>query len=151
MMNGVEVEVAKDGPGFSLWLFPDTTNVHVWREDTKSDVEKLSLMQQTGHVRRFDFTAGEKFKVAWEGCDLIYSDKIKNTFVRYDLVCLVQTQETASDPITRLYKGYICEEVLPMKNFSNNVITVTEVLPDPEEEQVIELADIVPPASPVTE
>ena len=153
MRHGVEVEVVNGGPGYTMWLFPATEPLHVWRTDMQAEPTKLPMLQQAGHVRRFDFAPGEKFKVAWQGCDVVYLNK-QNDSVRYDLVQVIQEQPTSQESITRVFKGYTSKEILPMEAFENGALIIKPIVDPEDEEPVAEISATEatePPAEPVPE
>lgn len=126
-MKDVSVSVKQSGAGCTFWLFPTTEALLTWIEDSKANVASLDLLYTQGHVRRFDFTPGESFRIRWCGCEIAYFDNGQRTSC-YNLVCLHTVQKTAGDPIHRLFKGYISKEILPLEEFDNENVHVTESL-----------------------
>lgn len=132
-MKDVSVEVKKDGTGCTLWLFHTIEALHVWREDFKADPSSLAQLKAQGNVQRFDFCAGENFRVKWLGCDVTYAERGEHAI--YNMVCLHTVQQTTGDPIHRLFKGYISKEILPLEAFNGDNIAVVETI-DPDEIEV---------------
>lgn len=128
MMHDAIVTVNQPGPGFVLWLFPDVSPLHVWRTEHKANPEVLPKFAAQGYAHPHRFSPGESFRLNWLGSEHRRLDNNTSVAVRYDTVCLVQQQETAGDPITRVFKGVISSELLDRSPHVDDAISVAAII-----------------------
>lgn len=140
-MHDSIVNVNADGSGFVMWLFPDTTPLHVWRMQHNSAVDMLPKFAEQGYAHSHSFAPGESFRLDWQGAELVIVDKKTGASVRYDQVCMIQEQRTAGEPITRVFRGWISPELINRHPHKGENITV----------EIVKKIDVVTPEEAVEE